>query len=134
MVVCEKLLIIKVGRDMKKFDDQPFNKSLSSPTSEWLDDSNNGTQENSISNSELSATPILPFLFLGSEHDAHLKRLEELDITYVLNVTSQLPDSCEKAGIRYKRLPAADSYHQNLKQYFEEAFQFIGKPFRTQIN
>ncbi len=117
---------------MKKFDDQPFNKSLLSPTSEWMDDSNNGTQENS--NSELSATPILPFLFLGSENDAHLKQLEELDITYVLNVTSQLPDSCEKAGVRYKRLPAADSYHQNLKQYFEEAFEFIGKHFVIEIN
>lgn len=129
MVVCEKLLIIKVGRDLKKFDDQDFNKPLSSPTSEWFDDSNNMTQENNNTNSKVSATPILPFLFLGNEGDADLKRLQELDITYVLNVTSQLPDSCQKTGIRYKRLPAADSYHQNLKQYFEEAFEFIGKLF-----
>jgi len=130
MVVCEKLLIIKVGRDLKKFDDHSFDKSLSSPTNEWLDDSNNMTQENNSNNSKLSATAILPFLFLGNERDADLKRLEELDITYVLNVTSQLPDCCEKSGIKYKRLPAADSYHQNLKQYFEEAFHFIGKYFQ----
>lgn len=28
---------------------------------------------------------------------------------------------------RYKWLPASDNYQQNLKQYFEEAYQFIGE-------
>ena len=75
-----------------------------------------------------SPSPILPFLYLGNEQDAHSKSLEKLDITYVLSInTSQLADSCHKSGVLYKRLPAADSYHQNLKQYFEEAFDFIGK-------
>nr|XP_027196526.1 uncharacterized serine-rich protein C215.13-like [Dermatophagoides pteronyssinus] len=39
---------------------------------------------------EANATPILPFLYLGNERDANdVKRLDELDITYVLNVTLQ---------------------------------------------
>lgn len=72
-------------------------------------------------------SPILPFLFLGNERDANAKSLEKLKIKYVLDITSQLSETFEKSGVRYKRLSAADSYHQNLIQYFEEAFEFIGK-------
>ena len=72
-------------------------------------------------------SPILPFLFLGNERDANVKSLEKLNIKYVLDITSQVSETCEKSGIRYKRLSAADSYHQNLIQYFEEAFEFIGE-------
>lgn len=148
---------------------------------------------------EANATPILPFLYLGNERDANNeKRLDELSISYVLNVTSQQPehkknyhlidnnnkpmDSSQEMDLNndenvsnslqfsskqnhyqnndqnnnnnnhcdtdindciktmvdnenikpnfnrlYKWLPASDTYQQNLKQYFEEAFQFIGK-------
>jgi len=37
-----------------------------------------------------------------------------------------MPFHFEPQGITYKRLPATDSGHQNLKQYFEDAFKFIG--------
>ncbi|CAM6053446.1 unnamed protein product [Sphagnum tenellum] len=80
-------------------------------------------------------SPILPFLFLGNERDADSHSLEELDITYVLSIeSSQLTSGGQKLGVVYKRLNAADSYHQNLKQHFEEAFEFIDEARRKGSN
>ncbi|XP_036309506.1 dual specificity protein phosphatase 10 [Pipistrellus kuhlii] len=78
-----------------------------------------------IENAEL--TPILPFLFLGNEQDAQdLDAMQRLNIGYVINVTTHLPlYHYEKGLFSYKRLPATDSNKQNLRQYFEEAFEFI---------
>lgn len=72
-------------------------------------------------------TPILPFLFLGNEQDAQdLDTMQRLNIGYVINVTTHLPlYHYEKGLLNYKRLPATDSNKQNLRQYFEEAFEFI---------
>lgn len=73
-----------------------------------------------------TASEILPFLYLGNERDAaNCQRLNDLGITYVLNVTSHLPQHFENHGIKYKRIPASDSGQQNLRQYFEEAGTFI---------
>lgn len=74
------------------------------------------------------ASKLLPFLYLGNSKDAaDLSCLKGLGTTCVLNVTSQLPGYHEECGITYKQIPATDSGHQNLKQYFEEAFEFIGE-------
>uniref|UniRef100_A0A8C8HB51 Dual specificity protein phosphatase 10 n=1 Tax=Oncorhynchus tshawytscha TaxID=74940 RepID=A0A8C8HB51_ONCTS len=72
-------------------------------------------------------TPILPFLYLGNEHDAQdAHRLQRYNIGFVLNVTTHLPLYHYDTGLfSYKRLPATDSNKQNLRQYFEEAFEFI---------
>uniref|UniRef100_A0A3B5KXU5 protein-tyrosine-phosphatase n=1 Tax=Xiphophorus couchianus TaxID=32473 RepID=A0A3B5KXU5_9TELE len=72
-------------------------------------------------------TPILPFLYLGNEHDAQdLHLLQRMNIGYILNVTTHLPLYHYDTGLfNYKRLPATDSNKQNLRQYFEEAFEFI---------
>lgn len=74
-------------------------------------------------------TPILPFLYLGNEQDAQdLDAMQRLNIGYVINVTTHLPlFHYEKGLLSYKRLPATDSNKQNLRQYFEEAFEFIGE-------
>lgn len=73
-------------------------------------------------------SPILPFLFLGNERDAQdLDLLRNLNIGYVVNVTTHLPLYHVNSGLRYKRLPATDNSKQNLRQYFEEVFEFIGK-------
>lgn len=79
-------------------------------------------------------SPILPFLFLGNERDAQdLDLLLRLNIGYVVNVTTHLPLYHVKSGLRYKRLPATDNSKQNLRQYFEEVFEFIGEiPTRIQ--
>lgn len=58
--------------------------------------------------------------------------LQDLGTTCVLNVTSQLSGYHENCAITYKQIPASDSGQQNLKQYFDEAFEFIGK-YRTNI-
>uniref|UniRef100_S4RLF7 protein-tyrosine-phosphatase n=1 Tax=Petromyzon marinus TaxID=7757 RepID=S4RLF7_PETMA len=54
-----------------------------------------------------------------------LSKLQRLGIGLVLNVTAHY----ERGGLHYKRLPANDSDNdsdkQNLRQYFEEAFEFI---------
>ena len=79
-----------------------------------------------IENAQL--TPILPFLYLGNEQDAQdLHQLQRLNISFILNVTTHLPLYHYDTGLfSYKRLPATDSNKQNLRQYFEEAFEFIG--------
>lgn len=79
-----------------------------------------------IENAEL--TTILPFLYLGNERDAQdLDQMQRLNIGYILNVTTHLPLYLYDLGMfKYKRLPATDSNKQNLRQYFEEAFEFIG--------
>jgi len=72
------------------------------------------------------ATQILPFLYLGNGRDASdLATLQQLKISRVLNVTADLPGFHQAHGILYKQLPAADSGQQNLRQYFDEAHQFI---------
>ncbi|XP_033873523.1 dual specificity protein phosphatase 10-like [Acipenser ruthenus] len=78
-----------------------------------------------VENAEL--TPILPFLYLGNEHDAQdLEKVQKMNIAYIINVTTHLPLFHYDKGIfNYKRLPATDSNKQNLRQYFEEAFEFI---------
>ncbi|XP_063002241.1 dual specificity protein phosphatase 10-like [Elgaria multicarinata webbii] len=78
-----------------------------------------------LENAELS--PILPFLFLGNERDAQdLERMLSLNVGHVLNVTTHLPLYHADSGrLRYKRLPATDNSRQDLRQYFEEAFEFI---------
>ncbi|XP_051900962.1 dual specificity protein phosphatase 10-like [Pristis pectinata] len=78
-----------------------------------------------IEKAELS--PILPFLYLGNEQDAQdLGRMRQLNVGYVINVTTHLPLYHAQGGaLRYKRLPATDNGRQNLRQYFEEAFEFI---------
>ncbi|XP_057333568.1 dual specificity protein phosphatase 10 isoform X1 [Microplitis mediator] len=72
------------------------------------------------------ASRVLPFLYLGNGRDAaDLQLLQALGASRVLNVTSQLPGYHESRGITYLQIPANDSGHQNLKQYFEQAFDFI---------
>ncbi|XP_026855600.2 dual specificity protein phosphatase 10 isoform X1 [Electrophorus electricus] len=78
-----------------------------------------------IENAEL--TTVLPFLYLGNERDAQdLDQMQRMNIGYILNVTTHLPLYHYDLGLfSYKRLPATDSNKQNLRQYFEEAFEFI---------
>ncbi|KAM9301634.1 uncharacterized protein PAF06_014833 [Gastrophryne carolinensis] len=78
-----------------------------------------------LEKAELST--ILPFLFLGNEKDAQdLASMMTLNIGHVLNVTTHLPlYHAESGNLRYKRLPATDNSKQDLRQYFEEAFEFI---------
>uniref|UniRef100_A0A1A8IW62 protein-tyrosine-phosphatase n=1 Tax=Nothobranchius kuhntae TaxID=321403 RepID=A0A1A8IW62_NOTKU len=77
-------------------------------------------------------SPILPFLFLGNERDAQdLDLLLRLNIGFVVNVTTHLPLYHVSVGLHYKRLPATDNSKQNLRQYFEEVFEFIEEAYQS---
>ncbi|XP_044741243.1 dual specificity protein phosphatase 10-like [Chrysoperla carnea] len=103
--------------------------SPSSRTSTPESESPRGDLSQNSSTEDIHSHPasrVLPFLYLGNGKDAaDLECLQKLGTTCVLNVTSQLPGYHETRGITYKQIPATDSGHQNLKQYFEEAFDFI---------
>merc|ERR1711899_160306 len=72
------------------------------------------------------ASQVTPFLFLGNMKDASdATGLTRLGVDHVLNVTAVSPTYDMFETITYKQLHAADNGYQNLKQYFEEAFDFI---------
>ena len=72
-----------------------------------------------------------PYFFAGNERDAASKEiLTKHKITHILNITAHLPLHWEGEDILYRRLPASDSGCQNLKQYFADAIQFIGKKYK----
>ncbi|XP_018592721.2 uncharacterized protein LOC108925355 [Scleropages formosus] len=100
---------------------------LSLPLSSFLPSSLSEETELSPDVENAPLSPILPFLFLGNERDAQdLELLLRLNIGFVVNVTTHLPLYHLATGlVRYKRLPATDSSKQNLRQYFEEVFEFI---------
>lgn len=77
-------------------------------------------------------TEILPYLYLGNECDAaDAELLQRLQITHVLNVTSNIPFRCEHLGLVTKRLAATDSAIQDIKQFFSEALAFIDEAQRA---
>merc|ERR1712098_901604 len=72
------------------------------------------------------ASRVTNYLFVGNMKDASdTKSLKRLGIDHVLNVTTTKVGYETSPGIVYKQLFADDNGHQNLKQYFKEAFEFI---------
>lgn len=51
--------------------------------------------------------------------------LARLNIRFILNVTAKPASYTIPSGFNYKHLEAADNGIQNLRQFFEEAFDFI---------
>ena len=69
---------------------------------------------------------VLPHMYLGNMRDASdASSLHRLGVGYVLNVTAKPPSYAMDSGINYKQLLASDNGVQNLRQFFEEAFEFI---------
>lgn len=76
------------------------------------------------------ASRVLPWLYVGNARDAaDPDTLRALGVNRVLNLTDSpgAPPPSLGDGVTCRHLPAADTGHQNLKQYFDTAFQFIGE-------
>eukprot|EP00095_Tigriopus_kingsejongensis_P005062 snap_masked-scaffold330_size203968-processed-gene-0.8 protein:Tk05062 transcript:snap_masked-scaffold330_size203968-processed-gene-0.8-mRNA-1 annotation:"dual specificity protein" len=72
------------------------------------------------------SSQVLPYLFLGNMRDAaNAGILQQMGIKYILNVTAKPPTYPLASELVYKQICAADSGIQNLRQFFEEAFDFI---------
>jgi dual specificity MAP kinase phosphatase len=70
-------------------------------------------------------TKITNHLYLGNEIDSqNVEMLEKEGIHYILNVTKNIP-MLNNPKFKYKRINANDCQNQNLRQHFDEAFEFI---------
>lgn len=78
--------------------------------------------------SNTGPTRILPFLYLGSQHDAMNKELlHDHNITYELNVSTSCPKPDFISDRHFLRIPVNDNYSEKLLLHFPMAFQFVDK-------
>ncbi|KAH9500808.1 Dual specificity protein phosphatase 6 [Bulinus truncatus] len=77
---------------------------------------------------------VLPYLYLGSaKNSADLTQLKNYGITYVLNVTTNVPNMFEnEKNFKYLQIPISDHWSQNLSVYFPEAIRFIDEARNNQ--
>jgi len=73
------------------------------------------------------ASRVLPHLYLGNASDARNRELlTSLGVNRILAVAADEESSVQPV-LETKTIAATDNCSQNMKQYFEEAFSFIGK-------
>ncbi|XP_069960213.1 uncharacterized protein [Cherax quadricarinatus] len=78
--------------------------------------------------STVGPTRILPFLYLGSQHDANNKQLlSDYNILYELNVSVSCPKPDFVQDSHFMRIPVNDNFSEKLLPYFNDAFNFIDK-------
>ena len=76
---------------------------------------------------------ILPGLYLGNDIVAQdIDLLKENNITHILNLTTNIPNRFEH--IVYKKIIMLDIASQNIRQYFEESFEFIEESLKDPKN
>ena len=77
---------------------------------------------------ELQPVEILPKLYIGTMKSASDRSLlERLNIGYVINVTTNLPNFYP-SSFQYLRIPLEDHWSGEISGYVDEAFEFISKP------
>ncbi|XP_022711554.1 uncharacterized protein LOC111273834 isoform X2 [Varroa jacobsoni] len=71
-------------------------------------------------------TRILPFLYLGSQQDAHNRQLLwDHNITYVLNVSATCPKADFIPEPQFLRIAVNDNYSEKLLPHFSKASHFV---------
>jgi protein tyrosine phosphatase (PTP) superfamily phosphohydrolase (DUF442 family) len=87
-----------------------------------------------VDKENFTMTEILPHIFVGNIHDSqNLDRLKQNGITHIINSTPDLPFFCE-TKYKYLRVDVLDLPSQNIRKYFDKAFQFIDDALRTKTN
>ena len=77
---------------------------------------------------DVPVTKILPFLYLGNEVDSrNASTLQSNGINFVMNVSESAADSCHVIATHYMKIPVRDSTTENIVDWFQSAFDFIGK-------
>ncbi|EYC24508.1 hypothetical protein Y032_0013g1937 [Ancylostoma ceylanicum] len=76
---------------------------------------------------------ILPHLFLGNyETASDAQALKRIGVHYIINVTSNLPNTFEdNPSFHYLRISVDDNSSHNLTQYFPEAIAFVDAAARA---
>ena len=81
-----------------------------------------------FSGENLAPTKVLPFLYLGSQEDSlNSELLKDFAIDYVLNVSQSCPMSENQKSGHCLRIPVRDTGTENIVEWFDKAFDFIGK-------
>ena len=76
---------------------------------------------------DIPATKILPFLYLGNEEDSkNALTLQSIGINFVMNVSETAADSAHVISTHYMKIPVRDSTTENIVDWFQSAFEFIG--------
>ena len=77
---------------------------------------------------EVPVTKILPFLYLGNAEDSQdIKTLQSTGIDFVMNVSETAADSPHVITTHYLKIPVRDTTSENIVDWFQSAFDFIGK-------
>ena len=77
---------------------------------------------------DVPITKILPFLYLGNAEDSQdIKTLQSTGIDFVMNVSESAADSPHVITTHYLKIPVRDTTSENIVDWFQSAFDFIGK-------
>ena len=81
-----------------------------------------------MTSGDIPVTKVLPFLYLGNEEDAkNGSTLQSIGINFVMNVSVSAADSAHVIATHYMKIPIRDSTTENIVEWFQSAFDFIGK-------
>lgn len=73
-------------------------------------------------------TEVYTGLYLGSAYNASCwYTLEKLNIKYIVNVTSEISNYYESAGIVYYRIPIRDDNNESIQSYLDESYNKINE-------
>lgn len=85
------------------------------------------------SNPRSTMDKMISRLYLGNDMVSQdLALLTENKITHILNLTTNVPNRFEH--ITYKKIIMLDIASQNIRQYFDESFEFIDESLKDESN